>query len=138
MPKEIGVIQLDYKTGEVIEEYLTIRDAAQDNYITEQYLRIVLKSNGGIMYQKKLRFVRCDEFEKITNYVEPKLTFKRKSFNGKKIAKLDFYTGEILEVYPSITIAAEKNSLDKTNLSRTLKKGGKMRNKQLRFSEVKD
>lgn len=50
------VQQLDYYTGELIEEYKSIQCAAIDNWISFVTLSKALNKHDGILNQKKLRF----------------------------------------------------------------------------------
>lgn len=55
-----GVRQLDYETGEVIEEYKTMSDAARDNMMEHCVLSHALRTQGGIMKIRRLRFEYID------------------------------------------------------------------------------
>lgn len=50
------VVQIDYYTGEKIEEYVSIAEAAQDNFLAFSQLSKVLNKKGGKMPTKKLCF----------------------------------------------------------------------------------
>lgn len=54
------VRQLDYETGELIEEYSSITEAAEDNWLTYDALSSVLNAKNGLMPIKKLRFEYSD------------------------------------------------------------------------------
>lgn len=53
--KAVQIRQLDAETGEIIEVYPTIRDAAWDNFISCKTIRKAL-GNGGYVKTKPLRF----------------------------------------------------------------------------------
>ena len=51
------VVQLDYETGEFIDEYDSVSDAAYDNYIdNEDSIRKAIYHRKGFMSKHKLRF----------------------------------------------------------------------------------
>lgn len=50
------VKQLDYETGELIETYNNMEDAASDNFISVKALRKALSKRSGYMPVAKLRF----------------------------------------------------------------------------------
>ena len=50
------VIQLDYYTGEVVETYATLREAAEDNYLNESALCKALANQGGVLKRRELVF----------------------------------------------------------------------------------
>ncbi|MHC1749441.1 MAG: hypothetical protein AB9856_14310 [Cellulosilyticaceae bacterium] len=52
----LKVRQLDYDTGEIIDTYDYLGEAAEDNYINRKAISIALKYNGGFLHSKKLRF----------------------------------------------------------------------------------
>lgn len=54
------VRQLDYETGEVIEVYETITEAARDNWMEYNVLSEVLRTQNGIMRKRCLRFEYVD------------------------------------------------------------------------------
>lgn len=50
------VMQLDYYTGEKVEVYNSLKEAAEDNFILPGTLCDALREQGGIMKIKKLMF----------------------------------------------------------------------------------
>lgn len=50
------VRQIDYVTGQELEIYDSITDAANDNFITFDLLSHALRLRNGVMRYKKLRF----------------------------------------------------------------------------------
>lgn len=54
--KSKKVRQLDYYTGEEIEVYPSIKDAAYDNYVDPVTLSRYLRDKKGLVDYKKLRF----------------------------------------------------------------------------------
>lgn len=50
------VKQLDYYTGEEIEIYNNLEEAALDNFVSVRYLRDAMDKRNGYMRVKKLRF----------------------------------------------------------------------------------
>ena len=48
--------QLDYDTGEVIDTYDCIADAAYDNYVNRKAVSKALQRRNGLLPSKKLRF----------------------------------------------------------------------------------
>lgn len=58
--RKCRVRQLDYDTGELIEEYASISDAAEDNWLTFDALSSALIAKNGLMPRRKLRFEYAD------------------------------------------------------------------------------
>ena len=58
MPKGIirKVRQTDIETGEEIEVYNTLKDAAYDNFTTTTEVRRALQNSNGIMERRQLKF----------------------------------------------------------------------------------
>lgn len=56
MARHKKVRQLDYDTGEEIEVYNSITEAAWDNYVGYETLAEALRKKCGILSEKKLRF----------------------------------------------------------------------------------
>lgn len=55
-PHGIKINQLDFDTGEIIDTYNSVMEAALDNYIDDSTLRRALKKRNGIILTKGLRF----------------------------------------------------------------------------------
>lgn len=55
------IIQLDYETGEYIDDYPSIRTAAYDNWLDEIVLGAALKKGNGtaVMPVKQLVFIKA-------------------------------------------------------------------------------
>ena len=56
MPERKKVIQLDYYTGDIIETYESISSAADDNFVTRDFLSKCLNHGDGKLNNKKLWF----------------------------------------------------------------------------------
>lgn len=56
MGKTRKLNQLDYETGELIETYNNMEEAASDNFISVKALRKALSKRDGYMIVAKLRF----------------------------------------------------------------------------------
>lgn len=55
----------------------------------------------------------------------------------KRIAQLDYYTGELIEIYESVSAAAWDNYTDCSTIKKAIRtKNGKMKLRQLWFEEV--
>lgn len=55
----------------------------------------------------------------------------------KRIAQLDYDTGELIEIYESVTAAAWDNYTDCSTIKKAIRiKNGKMKQRKLRFAEV--
>lgn len=50
------VLQLDFETGEVIDTYASIEEAAYDNWLTHGALSVALRKYNGYLTKKELRF----------------------------------------------------------------------------------
>ncbi len=50
------VKQLDYFTGELVEEYNSISDAAYDNWLNERTVYKALNKRNGFIHSLSLRF----------------------------------------------------------------------------------
>lgn len=50
------IIQVDYETGEEVGRYVTIRQAAEDNFISVQKLYNALNKSNGYLHNEKLCF----------------------------------------------------------------------------------
>ncbi|MGL5676830.1 MAG: hypothetical protein ACRDDX_10485 [Cellulosilyticaceae bacterium] len=61
MGRNKHILQLDYDTGEVIEEYRYIEDAAYDNWVSRDVLYKAVNNRGGYMEKRKLRFQLKEE-----------------------------------------------------------------------------
>lgn len=48
--------QLDYETGEEVEVYNSITEAAEDNWMRIDVLSEALRKKNGVLKEKKLRF----------------------------------------------------------------------------------
>ncbi|MBE6021657.1 MAG: hypothetical protein E7231_00325 [Cellulosilyticum sp.] len=56
-------LKLDYETGEVIERYNSVREAAKANFVDYTGLVQAIKKRNGKCSMLKLRFAYEDEFE---------------------------------------------------------------------------
>lgn len=61
------IVQVDIDTGEYIDTYSSIRDAADDNYCAVSSLSRAIKRCDGRLTQLGLRFITKDEYDKIKN-----------------------------------------------------------------------
>lgn len=57
----VKVIQVDYETGEYVDEYKSIREAAKDNWVDEILLANLLREGKGtaIMPKRQLAFKKA-------------------------------------------------------------------------------
>lgn len=55
----------------------------------------------------------------------------------KRIAQLDYYTNEVIEIYESMSAAAWDNYTDCTTIKRVIENSnGEMRQRKIKFAEV--
>lgn len=110
--------QLNYETGEIIKEYDTLTQAAQDAKVTQCAIRRAIQHANGCMHLKKLRF----------RYLDTQL-------NAAPIIELDYHTGEIVQRFDSIEDVLNFFGLSRAGLYRALyAQNGCMPYKQLRFA----
>lgn len=58
--KQRRIRQLDIDTDEAIDLYRSIREAAKDNFITQELLKDALENTEGIIVEKQLKFEYAD------------------------------------------------------------------------------
>jgi hypothetical protein len=116
------VLRIDKETGNVLEEYPSISEAAQRTDISRTKITYILQGRnqtaGGFVFRYK--------------YDEDKLRNKNKRNSDEgtptpvlstPVLRLDTVTGKVLEEYPSITEAADAIGVDQNQLGNVLKQG---------------
>lgn len=102
-PYRRRVNQIDISTNEIIHTYDSVREAAASIPCDNSYLSKICKD-------KKIAYGYQWEYQN-KDYV-------KKDFTAKKVCKLDLTTGEILEIYPSVSAAAKAVGGDSSYISK--------------------
>lgn len=117
------VSQLEWTTGKVIAIYNSVSEASEENgLISDTPIRKAFIRKTDTLNKYKLRFRYYKDGDEL------------EMARHKKIRQVDYYTGEEIEVYNSITEAAWDNWLCYETLSDALRKcNGMINSKKLRF-----
>ena len=120
MPRERKLNLLDYETGQVIKTYNSIKEALEELGIDRANLVRALKKTEGKMSRKKLRFNYADGVDN--------------PLCARRVKQLDYDTGEVIEEYESINLAAKDNFIASKTLRNALNnRRGLIKSKNLRF-----
>lgn len=102
-PYQRAVYKINIETNQITEEFESVSAAAKSIGYDESYLSKVCKKNGTIQNYKWSY--------KEQNYI-------KKNFSSRIVCQLDLKTGEILQVFPSISAAARAVNGDSSYLSK--------------------
>ena len=119
------VTQLDVETSEVIAVYSSMAEATDATGLeSETMIRKALIRTDGVLKKYGLRFRYFEEGDE-------------KVSRSRKIRQLDIDTNEEIEVYDSITEAANDNFMSFSQLYKALKDtNGELKNRGLKFEYV--
>lgn len=67
------IIQLDYETGEYLDEYPSISTFAEDNFISPEVVAVAINKNScaiGYIHYRRLMFMKKEKFEALRKSLE--------------------------------------------------------------------
>ncbi len=101
------VEQIDINTGEVLAEYESVSIAAKTIHCDSSYLSKCCRNNKiGLGYQWRYK---------------DNVSYTPKDFSKKQVCKLDLKTGEVLEIFESVSAAARAVQGDSSYISKVCK-----------------
>lgn len=115
------VVEID-KNNNILNKWRSIIDCAEQTNLDERKIASVCRGERKTTGERIFRWL--DENNKI---IIPK--YKRDEYKGapgttqiqsssRQVAKIDLKTGEILDIYPTIALAARENNCDSSSISK--------------------